>query len=159
IRLPKVRVQRDDNIRSTPSTPKRAQKPWRRPLFVTPSLPFARRRWYSGAGKESRDGDCVMRISTVIAAGLLFFAWINPPAAQPKPPTSEMNTGPKDFMSQSLNQWMLDLRHADPSVRDKAIRAIVQFGPAAREAVPALVDQTYNMQDGDPRVRAVIALG
>src|SRR5262249_697320 len=89
----------------------------------------------------------------------LFFAWINPLAAHPKPPTSEMNTGPRDFMSKTLNQWMLDLRHADPSVRDKAIRAIVQFGPTAREAVPALVDQTYNMQDGDPRVRAVIALG
>lgn len=57
----------------------------------------------------------------------------------------------------SLKQWMDELKHADPSVREEAIRALTLFGPEAARAVPLVVER---LQDGDssPRVKAVIAL-
>jgi HEAT repeat protein len=98
-----------------------------------------------------------MRLPTRFVAALLSVFLAQPLFAQTKS-TSEFNTAPKEIGGKTLSQWIQELRHADPSVRDEAIRAIIQFGPAAQEAVPLLVDQTRNMQDGNPRVRAVIAL-
>jgi HEAT repeat protein len=42
-------------------------------------------------------------------------------------------------------------------VREEAIRAITFFGPAASEAVPALLDKLYD-HDASPRAKAIVAL-
>lgn len=57
-----------------------------------------------------------------------------------------------------LNEWMTDLKNVDPSVRERAIRAVVMFGPLASQAIPTLIERT-NDKDGSPRIRAVMALG
>jgi HEAT repeat protein len=56
-----------------------------------------------------------------------------------------------------LSQWIADLKNSDPSVREEAIRAITFFGPAAAEAVPALLDKLYD-HDASPRAKAIVAL-
>ena len=57
-----------------------------------------------------------------------------------------------------LNEWVTDLKNADPSVRERAIRAVVMFGPLASQAIPTIIERT-NDKDGSPRIRAVMALG
>ncbi len=57
-----------------------------------------------------------------------------------------------------LNEWMADLKNADPSVRERAIRAVVMFGPLASPSIPTIIERT-NDKDGSPRIRAVMALG
>jgi hypothetical protein len=71
--------------------------------------------------------------------------------------------GSKDSYTSSvggrgLNEWMTDLKNADPSVRERAIRAVAMFGPLASQAIPILIERT-NDKDGSPRIRAVMALG
>jgi HEAT repeat protein len=56
-----------------------------------------------------------------------------------------------------LSQWIADLRNSDPSVREEAIRAITFFGPAAAEAVPALLDRLHD-SDASPRAKSIVAL-
>ncbi len=56
-----------------------------------------------------------------------------------------------------LSQWIADLKNADPSTREEAIRAITYFGPAASEAVPALLDRLHD-SDASPRAKAIVAL-
>jgi HEAT repeat protein len=56
-----------------------------------------------------------------------------------------------------LSQWIADLKNSDPSVREEAIRAITFFGPAAAEAVPALLDRLHD-SDASPRAKAIVAL-
>ena len=57
-----------------------------------------------------------------------------------------------------LKDWIADLKHLDPSVREEAIRAIPYFGAAASEAVPALVEHV-NDPDESPRSKAILTLG
>jgi HEAT repeat protein len=47
------------------------------------------------------------------------------------------------------------LKDADPQVRGEAIRAVVKFGPTAREAVSSL--EEMRRQDNDARVRQAAA--
>ena len=56
-----------------------------------------------------------------------------------------------------LSQWIADLKNPDPSAREEAIRAITFFGPAAAEAVPALLDRLHD-SDASPRAKAIVAL-
>ena len=80
--------------------------------------------------------------------------------ADPEPVPSTLSAPPvvTEVGGKTLSQWIADLKHADPSVREEAIRAIVLFGPAASEAVPHLVDRLQD-NDASPRCKAVIALG
>ena len=76
-------------------------------------------------------------------------------AAPPSIPTQPNIT---EVGGKALKDWVADLKHTDPSVREEAIRAIVLFGPAASEAVPALVEH-INDPDTSPRAKAIMVLG
>jgi HEAT repeat protein len=80
----------------------------------------------------------------------------DPPATSPMQPTSPPTIN--EVGGKTLKQWIADLNHADPSSREEAIRAIVVFGDAAKEAVPALVRRLED-KDVSPRIKAVMALG
>lgn len=71
-------------------------------------------------------------------------------------------SGKENYIStvggRGLNEWITDLKNADPSVRERAIRAVVMFGPLASQAIPTIIERT-NDKDGSPRIRAVMALG
>jgi HEAT repeat protein len=56
-----------------------------------------------------------------------------------------------------IEKWMDDTRSEDPSVRERAIRAIVHFGPRATIAVPYLLERCTDIE-ASPRLRAVMAL-
>ena len=62
-----------------------------------------------------------------------------------------------DIEGKTLKEWISDTKHEDPSVREKASRAILLFGPQATIAVPALVDRCTD-PESSPRAKAVIAL-
>src|SRR5579885_1117720 len=74
------------------------------------------------------------------------------------PPKVEGNTisrlGGKD-----LKQWVAQIKSRDPSRSTEAIRAVVLFGAAAREAVPNLIERAQHAGDTSPRVNAILALG
>ena len=57
-----------------------------------------------------------------------------------------------------LSEWIADLKAAAPSVRNAAAYEIASMGPAAKAAVPALIE---TLDDPDPAVRfpATVALG
>jgi HEAT repeat protein len=92
-------------------------------------------------------------------AGLLLTLAV-PLSAQPPTPLRPPMTPeyPSEFEGKTLSQWMADLKHEDPGIREEAIRAVVVFGPAGPDLVSALI---VRCKDGDasPRVRAVQALG
>jgi HEAT repeat protein len=79
------------------------------------------------------------------------------PPAKLEPKETPAPTNVAEIEGKNLQDWMRDLKHDDPSVREKAIRAIILFGPQATIAVPDLVDRCMDT-DASPRVRAVIAL-
>ena len=59
----------------------------------------------------------------------------------------------------SLEEWIKDIDHPDPSVRERACRVVLLFGVAARKAIPALSDQAgRNLNDLSPQASAIIAL-
>ncbi len=64
---------------------------------------------------------------------------------------------PTEVGGKLLRDWVIDLRSADPSLREQAIRAIASFGPNAREAIPQLVERMAD-RDSSPRMRAVLAI-
>jgi HEAT repeat protein len=100
-----------------------------------------------------------MRQSLWTFSALLPLALAGSLSAQTQPP-GQLTTGPSwptEIAGKSLKDWMQDLKHTDPSVREKAIRMIPQFGPPARDAIPLLLDRCHD-RDGVPRVRAVMAL-
>ena len=94
-------------------------------------------------------------VALVLAAAL---AWRG--AADPQPTPSTLSTPPvvTEVGGKTLAQWVADLKHADPSVREEAIRAIPYFGAAASEAVPRLLEHVHD-PDLSPRSKAVTALG
>ncbi len=57
-----------------------------------------------------------------------------------------------------LSEWIADLKAAAPSVRNGAAYEIASMGPAAKAAVPALIEA---LDDPDPAVRfpVTVALG
>ncbi len=117
-----------------------------------------------------------MHSPTRAGAALLLLALAAPLPAQPPAPTgpttgpssspgSQLSTrpspgepaAPAEVGGKTLPQWKHDLTSGDPYVRAKAISAVVQFGPAAAEAVPLLI-QRCSERDVSPRTKAVIAL-
>ena len=78
--------------------------------------------------------------------------------ADPAPPQIPTQPNITEVGGRALKDWVADLKHTDPSVREEAIRAIVLFGPAAGEAVPALIEHV-NDPDTSPRAKAIMVLG
>jgi HEAT repeat protein len=87
-----------------------------------------------------------------VTAGLL-----HAQGAKPTPATKEPAQLDK-IGGKALEQWVDDLKHADPSIRETALQTIPLFGSAARKAAPAIIDR---LADGDASVRvyAAIAIG
>jgi HEAT repeat protein len=56
-----------------------------------------------------------------------------------------------------LSQWIADLDHADPLVREEAIEVLASVGPAARAAVPKL-EKLLSTSNQTVRGRAALAL-
>jgi HEAT repeat protein len=79
----------------------------------------------------------------------------NQPAANPNPSPA---TGPTEVGGKTLEQWVKEIDHPDPSVREHAIRMVLMFGPNARKAIPALVKQVRSLNDLSPQANAIIAL-
>jgi HEAT repeat protein len=96
----------------------------------------------------------VLLAAVVVAFGLRAD---DKPPAKLEPKETPAPTNVAEIEGKNLQDWIKDLRHEDPSVREKAIRAIILFGPQATIAVPDLVDRCLD-PDASPRVRAVIAL-
>jgi HEAT repeat protein len=83
-----------------------------------------------------------------------------PGAATPSSPTSPAAgvNYPTEVGGRKLEEWLKDIESPDPSVREGAIRVVVQFGPPARRAIPALVRQCRILNDLSPQASAIIAL-
>jgi HEAT repeat protein len=64
---------------------------------------------------------------------------------------------PTHVAGKVLAEWLPDLKNSDPSVREEAIRAAVQFGPLPSDVVSTLIERTTDW-DCSPRVRATQAL-
>jgi HEAT repeat protein len=62
-----------------------------------------------------------------------------------------------EIEGKNIDKWIYDTKSEDPSVRERAIRAIVHFGPRATIAVPCLVERCTD-PEASPRLRAVMAL-
>lgn len=82
-----------------------------------------------------------------------------PPAA--KAPVAKDKDAPASMMSEfagkTFDQWKLDLKHQDPSVRVEAIVAVAQFGKLTAQTVPVLLDRCLD-RDASPRIKAIMAL-
>jgi HEAT repeat protein len=93
------------------------------------------------------------------AALMLLLPSVGLVAADPTPGSSLTTTPPLITVvgDKKLVDWINDLRHTDPSVREEAIRAIILF-PNAGEAATALIDRLHDA-DASPRIKAVLALG
>jgi HEAT repeat protein len=88
-------------------------------------------------------------VRTTGLIGLILFA--APLAAQPGEE--------KEIGGKKVKQWVADLRHADPGVRENAIRTLMLFGGEARKA--AGKGLVLELTDKDPSLRsnAAIAIG
>jgi HEAT repeat protein len=105
-----------------------------------------------------------MRFSSIcLAAGLLILGPALAVGAPEKPDKEGSQSSkepeiPKDVGGKTIDQWIKDMYDLDPSVREAAIQAVVQFGRGARKAVPALLTETQD-RDASIRTHAAIALG
>jgi HEAT repeat protein len=76
-----------------------------------------------------------------------------------KEPKKDPGRYPTEIGGKDLKAWMEDMRDEyDPTVRQTAIRTIVNFGPAARRAVPYLIAALAE-RDASVRGDAATALG
>jgi HEAT repeat protein len=66
---------------------------------------------------------------------------------------------PTQVFGKTLEQWIKEIDDPDPSHRTQAITNVLQFGPNAKKAIPALVKQVKSSIDQAPRAYAIIALG
>ena len=102
-------------------------------------------------------------LSTLAALLLLLPSTLAAQAPTPVPPRAGLKPleGVASITSEiggrTFEQWKVDLKHSDPSVRSEAILAIALFGNAATEAIPLLLDRCLD-RDASPRVKAVLAL-
>lgn len=83
-----------------------------------------------------------------------------PPSGATLPKDSVPNAPgyPDTVAGRKLEEWIKDIDSLDPSVREHACRAVIQFGPSARRAIPALVKQVRLLNDLSPQASAIIAL-
>jgi HEAT repeat protein len=104
-----------------------------------------------------------MQFSRLLAALVILLGALGSRAGEPTKSTEPTKpTGPKwpeVIDGRNLDQWVRDLTHQDPSVREEAIRAIVNFGPAActTPIIKTLISRTLD-HDAVVRTRAVMAL-
>ena len=75
------------------------------------------------------------------------------------PTTQSAGEWPSHVGGKSLDQWIKEIEDRDPSHRVVAITAVLQFGPPAKKAVPALTNQVTSSIDQAPRAHAIFALG
>jgi HEAT repeat protein len=64
---------------------------------------------------------------------------------------------PSKLGGKSLEQWIREIKHRDPSVRETAIRTVPFFGKRSREAAPALIGALLD-RDASCRVHATLSL-
>src|SRR5262245_16714948 len=82
-----------------------------------------------------------------------------PPKRTPPSMLETQSDGPELVGGKTFTKWKEDLSDPDPSVREKAIRAIPNFGKRAEEAVPLIRARCGpNETDASPRCRAVMTL-
>ncbi len=83
-----------------------------------------------------------------------------PPGAKLAPTAAPADTAITEIEGKSLRQWTEEIGNEDPSVREKAIRAVIFFGSqaATSRVIDALVARCTSDPEASPRVRAVIAL-
>jgi HEAT repeat protein len=85
---------------------------------------------------------------TVVSCALLLaFAGQGNAQDSPRSPAPPSEIGGRKF-----DQWVKDLKHPDPSVREAAVRAIPGFGTNARDAVSDLADRIGKEYDTSVRV-------
>src|SRR4051812_8403044 len=100
------------------------------------------------------------------SALVLLLAIASPCAAQPMPRSpGDLFQPPKmptvsEIEGRGLAQWLLDLKHSDPGVREKALMTIPAFTGAAGnpEVITALLDR-FSDHDAGVRDKVVGALG
>src|SRR5262249_46044998 len=123
-------------------------------------------------------------LAILLVAALTVSAAGQPPKADPKaPPKAGAKVDPKaaakvdakmapnadpkaqagaDWPSQvagkTLDQWIREIDDLDPSHRVLAINTILQFGPNAKRAIPALIRQIRSSIDQAPKAYAINAL-
>lgn len=98
-----------------------------------------------------------MRMIALFAAVCLLSLGGPAAPAQTTPTKPAEPEWPNEIGGRPFTEWLKDLSHEDPSIRERAIRIIPGFGPIARKAVPHLIARTRD-PDASPRVRAVQAL-
>ncbi len=85
-----------------------------------------------------------------------------PPSPPPPPQPTRTLTSSDNVVDKvggkTFKQWADDLKHPDASVREEAIRALVNFGADSARAAPLLVERLRD-PDSSPRVKAATALG
>lgn len=110
----------------------------------------------------------VTRLALALTVFTLSLAQLAAQVAQPPPgqkgQIQNLQGQPKptyvtEIAGKTLQQWIKEISANDPSTRENAIRTIPLFGPAAVEAVPALIERINRDRDTSPRVNAIMALG
>jgi HEAT repeat protein len=91
-----------------------------------------------------------------LAAVLLVAVLVLPAHAQPTPSSPQGDI--QRVRGKTLKEWLKDFTDDDASVRNTAILAIPEFGPAAEVAVQPLIDRALHDNDAGPRCDAVMIL-
>jgi hypothetical protein len=69
------------------------------------------------------------------------------------------NQGPSEVGGKSIDAWIKEIEHPDPSVRERAIRIVPYFGQKAKKAIPVLTREVLRVNDYSPQANAIYALG
>jgi HEAT repeat protein len=78
---------------------------------------------------------------------------------EPSQSSSSSQYKPPDAVAgKSLDQWIKELKHTDPSVRENAVRTLPLFGDRASKAIPDIIYMTAIDYDVSLRVNGCIAL-
>ncbi len=92
----------------------------------------------------------------IVAAALLAVA--AGPALADKPSPGKRPPPPEKIGGKTLEQWIKEITHRDPGVRETAVRAVPYFGEPAVAATPELLKVLGNDPDAACRVYAAISL-
>jgi HEAT repeat protein len=98
-----------------------------------------------------------MSIRLLILVGCVLALAYGPVSGQSSS-SGKANKPPTEIGGKSLEQWIKEIKHSDPSVRETAMRAVPYFGPAAKAAVPSLLTILKNDTDASCRVHAAISM-
>jgi HEAT repeat protein len=93
-----------------------------------------------------------MRIRHLVATACLLAVACGPAFAQGRP------SGPSKIGGKSVEQWIKEIKSADPGVRETAIKAVPYFREQARDAVPLFIADLRNDTDAACRVHAALGL-